>query len=47
METQPDDDRDLPDEIDRPEEGGSTEFGEHHEEAQKDEWAEDAREGGE
>ena len=45
METERNDE-DLPDEIDRAAETGQPEFGEHDEQAQEAEWAEDAQEGG-
>jgi hypothetical protein len=46
METQRDDDRDRPDEIDQVEEARESDFGERDDDAQQAEWSEDAREGG-
>ena len=45
METDPND-VNRPDEIDRVADTGEPEFGEHEEQAQETEWAEDAQEGG-
>ena len=46
METPRDDDRDRPDEIDQVAEATESEFGEGDDDAQEEEWSEDAREGG-
>jgi hypothetical protein len=47
METPRDDDADRPDEIDQTEALESSDYGELDEDRQKDEWKEDAAEGGE
>ena len=46
METNTEDDRDRPDEIDQADETSRKEFGTQDDTAQEAEWSEDAKEGG-